>query len=200
MRHGRRSLAVAIVAAGLLVLCAPGAWASGGGGCGRPVTDASGTTIAIRSYCFTPTILRIGVGGTVTWVNRDPVPHTVLGANGVWGGYETLKRGADATYRFDRPGVYPYVCTYHPGMVGVVVVGSATGRGAAGSTTTSEGPVEQVLGLSTPAPTRAVASVVRPTTREGSSWRTVTIAAVAVLAALGVGLATSRRRRDVTAP
>jgi len=47
------------------------------------------------------------------------------------------------SYRFVRSGVYPYVCTYHPGMVGAVVVGDGTGLGAVG-TTTAAGPVTLV--------------------------------------------------------
>ena len=94
--------------------------ASGGGGCGRPVTDGSGTTISIRQFCFGPTILRIAPGATVTWINKDLFPHTVVGANAVWGDFSPLKRHAQVTYRFVRSGVYPYVCTYHPGMVGAV--------------------------------------------------------------------------------
>lgn len=118
--------------------------ASGGGGCGRRVTDAAGTTVTIRQFCFGPTILRVAPGETVTWINKDRSPHTVVGANAVWGDFSTLRRAARVTYRFVRPGVYPYVCTYHPGMIGAVVVGDAAGPGSAGTITTSAGPVTLV--------------------------------------------------------
>ena len=117
--------------------------ASGGGGCGRAVTDAAGTTVKIESFCFTPTIVRIDPGQVVTFTNADPVPHTVLGANGSWGGYDTLKPSKGVTYRFTEAGTYPYVCTYHVGMVGTVVVGD--GDGGAIGTNTSKGPVVQVF-------------------------------------------------------
>lgn len=122
---------------------APDAVASGGGGCGRPVTDWRGAAVSIRSFCFGPTVLRTEPGAVVTFRNSDHVPHTVLGANGAWGSFQTLRHGQEESYRFVRSGVYPYVCTYHPGMVGVVVVGDARGPGAAG-TTTADGPVVQV--------------------------------------------------------
>ena len=118
--------------------------ASGGGGCGRQVTDEAGTTVTIRQFCFGPTILRLAPGETVTWINKDAAPHTVVGANAVWGDLSMLKRKARVTYRFVRSGVYPYVCTYHPGMVGAVVVGDPTGLGSAGTTTTAAGPVKLV--------------------------------------------------------
>jgi plastocyanin len=117
------------------------AGASGGGGCGGPVTDETGTTVEIKDYCFGPTILRVAPGETVTFVNLDPSPHTVLGANATWGGYDALKKGHEATYGFAEAGVYPYVCTWHVGMVGTIVVGD--GGGGAIDTTTAAGPVTQ---------------------------------------------------------
>jgi plastocyanin len=115
------------------------AGASGGGGCGGPVTEESGTEVEIKEFCFTPTILRAEPGDTITFTNLDRSPHTVLGANGTWGSYDALKRNVEATYEFAEPGVYPYVCTWHVGMVGVVVVGE--GAGGAIDTTTADGPV-----------------------------------------------------------
>jgi len=115
------------------------AGASGGGGCGGPVTDAAGTAVEIKDFCFGPTILRVATGETITFVNGDPFPHTVLGANGAWGSYDALKQGGEATYGFSEAGVYPYVCTLHVGMVGAVVVGD--GVGGAIDTTTAAGPV-----------------------------------------------------------
>jgi plastocyanin len=115
------------------------AGASGGGGCGGPVTDESGTEVEIKEFCFTPTILRAEPGDTITFTNLDRSPHTVLGANGIWGSYDALKRNVEATYEFAEPGVYPYVCTWHVGMVGVVVVGE--GASGAIETTTADGPV-----------------------------------------------------------
>jgi plastocyanin len=115
------------------------AGASGGGGCGGPVTDESGTEVEIKEFCFTPTILRAEPGDTITFTNLDKSPHTVLGANGIWGSYDALKRNVEATYEFAEPGVYPFVCTWHVGMIGAVVVGD--GEGGAIDTTTADGPV-----------------------------------------------------------
>jgi plastocyanin len=136
--------AALVVGTGLLlslVFLPEVAHGSGGGGCGRAVTDDDGNKVRIGNFCFGPTILRIEPGETVTWLNVDPAPHTVLGANGAWGGFGSVRRnGGEVTYRFVRNGVYPYVCTIHVGMVGAVVVGDGTGHGAA-TTTTAAGPV-----------------------------------------------------------
>lgn len=140
-RTSRRAVSLAFVfgvVAGFALV--PGvAGASGGGGCGGPVTDESGTEVEIKEFCFTPTILRAEPGDTITFTNLDRSPHTVLGANGIWGSYDALKRNVEATYEFAEPGVYPYVCTWHVGMVGVVVVGE--GASGAIETTTADGPV-----------------------------------------------------------
>jgi len=144
-RRPKVSAAAGVVLLGSLVLVpvlGRGlAWASGGGGCGRPVTDAEGTGVDIRGYCFSPTILRVATGDAVTFTNVDPVPHSILGANATWGDYAGFKKKS-VTYRFSEPGVYPYVCTYHVGMVGAVVVGN--GAGGAIDTPTGDGPVTKV--------------------------------------------------------
>jgi plastocyanin len=133
---------VAIGVVGIVGFGSRLASASGGGGCGRVVTDAHGTKVRIHSFCFTPAILRIRPGQTVTWVNRDPFSHTVMGANAVWGSFSEV--AWSVTYRFVHAGVYPYVCTIHPGMVGAIVVGSGNGLGDARTTTTEAGPVTLV--------------------------------------------------------
>jgi plastocyanin len=122
-RGTRLLLSTAIVA--LVLAPAAVAQASGGGGCGGPVTEAAGTHVDIERFCYTPTVIRAPVGEQVTWTNLDRVPHMVGGANMVWGSFETLRRGDTTSFSFSEPGVYPYVCSWHPGMVGAVVVGDA---------------------------------------------------------------------------
>jgi plastocyanin len=179
--------------------------ASGGGGCGEPVTDDAASEVTISDFCFSPTIARIEPGATVTFRNADPFPHTVLGANAIWGSFEALRRGDEVTYRLERPGVYPYVCTYHPGMVGAIVVGSGDGPGAAGLTTTRGGPVTRVLGeratpgtpASEPAttgPSSEPASTTAPTS--GSPWPIIAAIALGALA-LSVAVGRTRRRSRV---
>ena len=79
----------------------------------------------------------------MTWLNRDDFPHVVLGANAAWGGYGKVRGGGEVSYRFVSSGVYPYVCTYHPGMIGAVVVGNGKPDGGAYAVTTNAGPVTQ---------------------------------------------------------
>lgn len=174
----------------------PAARASGGGGCGAPVTDAAGTTVAIDQFCFSPTILRAEPGAVVTFENLDPVTHNVLGAHGAWGTWDPMRRNRELAFRFAEAGVFPYVCAYHPGMVGVVVVGD--GIGGAISTTTEDGPVIPVsarelakLGTS---PVAISAPVEGPAEGAGP-WAAVAVAAVATITLATVVLMVRRSRR-----
>jgi plastocyanin len=131
-----RRMFLSIAVALLATTWAPSAaLAGGGGGCYAPASDGSGSRAVIEELCFTPTVLHVDPGSTVTWINRDRgIPHTVTGANRAWGSLEDLRLGDEATFRFDRNGVYPYYCVYHPGMTGAVVVGDGSGSGVARNT------------------------------------------------------------------
>src|SRR5919106_2615548 len=118
----RRVAAAIGIALLTLTIGASGAGASGGGGCPPPITNGSSARALVKDWCFEPTVTYIRPGDTVTWVNRDPVPHTVTGANRAWGSYDKLKADKRLSYTFDRAGTYPYYCVYHLGMVGTVVV------------------------------------------------------------------------------
>jgi plastocyanin len=121
----RRTILAAALAAVPLLASAPPATA--GGGCHMGVTTGTGDTVAMVDACFTPTTLRVEPGTTVTWINEDPMTHNVM-ANG-WGHFEPMEQGDVARATFDDPGIYPYACTYHPGMSGAIVVGDGTGKG-----------------------------------------------------------------------
>lgn len=163
--------------------------ASGGGGCGRAVTDDDGTRIGIRNFCFGPTILRVRRGETVTWVNRDGFAHVVLGANGAWGGYGMLRGGGEVSYRFVTSGVYPYVCTYHPGMIGAVVVGNGKPDAAAYAVTTNAGPVTQAESSETMIEPQVVPAALTPTSWAPAAW------VIGLLVVVAAAIASSRRRR-----
>jgi len=128
------SLSIVCCWGGLLVPSA-----SGGGGCHeapRPF-DARTQVVAMKDYCFSPAVVRIEPKQSISWVNRDMDAHTVTGVGGTWGSYDELGRGARVTDSFAAPGVYPYFCALHPGMVGAVVVGDGVARGGVGTVTDS---------------------------------------------------------------
>jgi plastocyanin len=199
MRRAFGWVVVTLVAAALVGPMATSAAASGGGGCGRPVSDATGTSVRIRDFCFLPTILRVRRGQAVVFENRDSFSHIVLGANAVWGSFGQLRERHDVAYRFTRPGIYPYVCTYHPGMVGAVVVGHGKARGEANAAATAAGPVVAVAApdaATDPVIQTAAGIATASTSTPGGWYEPWQVVALAVLTAgILVFVGVERRRR-----
>jgi glucose/arabinose dehydrogenase/plastocyanin/phosphatidylethanolamine-binding protein (PEBP) family uncharacterized protein len=77
--------------------------------------------VSIGAMDFTPATITIQVNQSVTWLNTDSVPHTATSDTGVWDS-GTIGAGATYTRQFTSPGTFPYHCSFHPGMVGTVVV------------------------------------------------------------------------------
>ena len=69
---------------------------------------------------FFPFAVTIRSGESVTWVNKDPFPHTVTAA----GKFDSKEIAANGkwTYRATKPGEYAYICTLHPNMKGTLKV------------------------------------------------------------------------------
>lgn len=119
----RRTLVLLAVIVVAWALGGPAVASAGGGGCFTEViTQDGGVSVEVKGFCYEPTVLYVDVGQTVSWTNRDEAPHTVSGANGAWGDYETFELDETVSFTFDAPGTYPYFCLFHRSMVGVVVV------------------------------------------------------------------------------
>jgi plastocyanin len=118
-----RGTFIAVVATAVLSI--PGSLAQAGGGCrGEPVTTGSDLVVHFNGVCFSPTIVHIRAGATVTWANDlSKAPHTVTGANASWGSFDEVAPGSSFSHQFTTEGTYPYYCFLHAGMVGAVVVG-----------------------------------------------------------------------------
>ena len=99
-----------------------------GGGChgdnGSVHTEGTATVIRMDVCDFAPTVSRVPVGTEVRFLNTDTITHTVIGRRLTWAS-DDLAPGEEFTQRFDAAGTYPYMCSYHPGMVGAIVVGDA---------------------------------------------------------------------------
>ena len=101
--------------AGLLVLL----------GTGSPpalaAAPVSQSEIKIDNFSFVPPLLKVAVGATVTWVNRDDIPHTAVSTEKVFKS-KVLDTDDKYSYTFIKAGTYPYFCSLHPKMTGQVVV------------------------------------------------------------------------------
>jgi plastocyanin len=79
------------------------------------------TEVKIDNFSFGPQTLTVPVGATVTWTNRDDIPHTAVSTDGAFKS-KVMDTDEKFSYTFTKAGTYPYYCTIHPKMTGQVVV------------------------------------------------------------------------------
>jgi amicyanin len=85
---------------------------------------ASATSeVKIDNFSFGPGTITVAVGTTVTWTNRDDIPHTVVSTDDPKA-FKSKVMDTDEkfSYTFAKPGTYSYFCSVHPKMTGKVVV------------------------------------------------------------------------------
>jgi plastocyanin len=82
---------------------------------------ASPTEVRVDNFSFGPDSLTVPVNSTVTWVNKDDVPHVIASNDGVFKS-KALDTDDQYSYTFTRAGTYSYYCTIHPKMVGKILV------------------------------------------------------------------------------
>ena len=121
----------------------------------RPAMGASGDArVAVEGFAFTPVTVTIPAGASVVWaVRKDPEQHTVTPTTpGSFEGSGPLFDGDDYTVRFDTPGRYDYVCSFHPFMTGSVVVEPAA----------TTGPTATAMPIATASPRATTAPILTP--------------------------------------
>jgi plastocyanin len=83
--------------------------------------SATSADVKIDNFVFGPQTVTVPVGATVTWINKDDIPHTSVSTDGVFKS-KVLDTDEKFSYTFAKSGTYPYYCTIHPKMTGKVVV------------------------------------------------------------------------------
>ena len=78
-------------------------------------------TIVMKNFDFSPMMLTVKAGTTVTWKNLDGEPHTVVSPDGVFRSH-ALDQGDAFTFKFDKPGTFKYICSIHPKMRAAIIV------------------------------------------------------------------------------
>ena len=84
----------------------------------------------IDQFTFLPQRITVKAGTTVTWINEDDVPHTIVSSSKVFKS-KALDTADKFSFTFTTPGTYDYFCSLHPHMTGAVVVEAASGSNAA---------------------------------------------------------------------
>ena len=77
--------------------------------------------VSIKMFAFTPQVLTVTPGTTVTWTNADEDPHTVT-ANDKSFHSAALDTDDKYSYTFTKSGEFAYFCSLHPHMTGKVIV------------------------------------------------------------------------------
>jgi plastocyanin len=89
----------------------------------RAKGEAAGPPLEVRvdNFTFGPATLTVPVNSTVTWVNKDDLPHVIASNDGVFKS-KALDTDDKYSYTFSKAGTYAYFCSIHPKMVGKIVV------------------------------------------------------------------------------
>lgn len=86
-----------------------------------------GAEVTIKSYAFNPGAATAKPGEQVVWHNEDRARHNVV-IDGQTS--PALKQGERFSFVPKAAGEYPYHCSLHPGMKGVLVVGDGAAAAA----------------------------------------------------------------------
>lgn len=83
--------------------------------------NSSGAEVKVDNFTFSPETLTVPVNSSVTWVNKDDIPHVIASNDGLFKS-RALDTDQKYSYTFTKAGTYPYYCSVHPKMVGKIVV------------------------------------------------------------------------------
>ena len=86
--------------------------------------------VSIDNFTFTPASLTVKAGTTVTFTNKDDIPHGIASDDNAFKKSKALDTDDSFSYTFTTPGTFKYFCYIHPHMVGTVVVEAAAGSNA----------------------------------------------------------------------
>ena len=92
----------------------------------RAQSAAAENSVSIDNFTFNPPTLTVKAGTTVTWTNKDDIPHGIASANNAFTRSKAMDTDDSFSFTFTTPGIYQYFCYIHPHMIGTIVVQAAT--------------------------------------------------------------------------
>jgi plastocyanin len=80
---------------------------------------AANHNVTIQGMKFSPASVKVAVGDTITFTNKDSMPHTATAGDGA---FDTgrLGKGKSKKVTISVAGTHAYICTIHPSMKGKV--------------------------------------------------------------------------------
>jgi plastocyanin len=117
----QRYIRNAFICAGLLGVVASAAIIHGTQIARAEEEKNASASITIDNFSFTPKEITVSAGTTVTWVNHDDVPHTVISPDKKFRS-KALDTDDQFAFTFTDAGTYNYFCSVHPIMTGKIIV------------------------------------------------------------------------------
>lgn len=78
--------------------------------------------IEIKDFMFNPPAITVKSGETITWINRDEEPHTIVSVGKKFPKSSALDTDQEFSITAGAPGTYEYFCSVHPKMTAKIVV------------------------------------------------------------------------------
>jgi plastocyanin len=78
--------------------------------------------IEIKDFMFNPPSITVKSGETITWINHDEEPHTIVSVGKKFQKSSALDTDEKFSITAGAPGTYEYFCSVHPKMTGTIVV------------------------------------------------------------------------------
>ncbi|HTD40897.1 MAG TPA: cupredoxin domain-containing protein [Mucilaginibacter sp.] len=84
-------------------------------------TPVAAASVSIENFAFSPAVVHLKLGGTVTWTNKDATAHT---ATDLGGSFDSGSLATDKTFTqtFVTAGTFTYHCSIHSMMPNATVV------------------------------------------------------------------------------
>ena len=77
--------------------------------------------VKITDFSYVPEVIEVNVGATISWTNKDNMPHTITADDGSWDSGR-VKKNETYSHTFDKAGTFEYHCAYHASMKGSIIV------------------------------------------------------------------------------
>lgn len=133
----RRHRALLSATAGLvLALTAAGCGSAGTSSSSRTATSSGSATtkraartpatvkavlVAISNFAYAPKTITVRARTKITWINHDSTAHTATATDHAFD-TGTINPGASRSVTVTKPGIYQYICSFHPFMHGTIIV------------------------------------------------------------------------------
>ena len=131
-KHMKKTTKISLVVAGVIILSGCSLYGSGSNnssGTMAPLSSSATTqsaqsavatnSVNIQNFAFSPAVITIKAGTTVTWTNNDSAMHKIKADTFNSG---NLSKGDTFQFTFNTLGTFDYSCAIHPSMTGKIVV------------------------------------------------------------------------------